>query len=971
VEQGAATNRRRLAIVTAGLLLFSIAVPPVLLKLTALWHSEFALKADLGEPLCLSSGYCFRFTGSRIERTGSALRVPLRIEGVSNVYDLAKELDEGHLRAMVSAPGIAAPKIVPNYHLYFNVDEAARRIGAFLEFDRLLTEPIGIAFQHRDEASPQHVLDIGRRDIGSFGTALVAMGDPQTVRLMFALLIALLVAATCTLESRAAGRWSFGPHAFTILFFLRLVAITAAGRIPAPATHTAVVLLILLPWLAIPVLLPGGRDRVAMLSSPARPAGAWPAPLWRADCGTSRLSPVELGMLALSLAVFASMLWFGSSFRWSIFEERDLLEARQLVATGTIPVYGPELLLGGHTIGSGLYLLLAPLVAFWKQPEALHALNKLLFVGMPLALWWGIREWTGPAGALFAVFTLVAAERIVALSYWPIHPNFSLFFAVVYAGAVLRGAVAGRRGWSIASGLLLGCLLQLHFSYFLLVPCHVLLMLFGNGDQGRWTKTLAVAAVVVPTAPFLAIDALQGFPNIAQIVQRPRFHSDYPNAPFENTRLLPLLFDWLRQVQGPLSVGLATVTMLLIGLGIAVGIGSIVTAAEPEDRGMTAPFAVTILFGIPLVELTLLGMGYNSRHTIALVPAIFMLAGFGFTALRNLAQPAKEWMAVAAILPLLAVLGVRAADSTQMTRIVRSEGEWAVDYNSRQDIAVDLAARLGVTPETYAKRTFWWWIGWSVDPAIYSETYRRVVSAGAPESRLQPDDYVLVTAAAELPPFLKAVFVSKSSHPVGGMHVHVATPKPGPASVPPSSNADTGVRLNRFLQDVDLLRDRQDGFARIGHQELGNTKRDLFFGSLAQGQIKLLVTVERSENQDRQQLRWCVDSPSLNGHYQEIKTVWRPRLGLRQEHSAPIEARLAGDVLGSLPYKTPACGAVSTKRPGAWTMQFAIDGLFDQSFMMRPELQHRQWPLEFEGPIRNIQLARQGITDWLNSRLDR
>ena len=150
--------------------------------------------------------------------------------------------------------------------------------------------------------------------------------------------------------------------------------------------------------------------------------------------------------------------------------------------------------MGGHTIGGSLYLLLAPVVALWNDPEALRLFNQLLFLGMAVVLWWGLRDWAGPAGALFAVFALIASERIVALSYWPIHPNFSLFFAFLYAAAILRGAVGGHRGWLIFSGLLLGILTQLHFSYFLLVLCHVLLVLFGNCRPDRWTKPLAIAA---------------------------------------------------------------------------------------------------------------------------------------------------------------------------------------------------------------------------------------------------------------------------------------------------------------------------------------------------------------------------------------------------------------------------------------------------------------------------------------------
>ena len=73
-----------------------------------------------------------------------------------------------------------------------------------------------------------------------------------------------------------------------------------------------------------------------------------------------RITISELGALALGLGLFAYMLWLGTSFRWSVFEERDFLEARQVVSTWVFPIYGPELLMGGHTIGGTLYLLARP-----------------------------------------------------------------------------------------------------------------------------------------------------------------------------------------------------------------------------------------------------------------------------------------------------------------------------------------------------------------------------------------------------------------------------------------------------------------------------------------------------------------------------------------------------------------------------------------------------------------------------------
>src|SRR5262249_52940720 len=524
------------------------------------------------------------------------------------------------------------------------------------------------------------------------------------------------------------------------------------------------------------------------------------------------------------------------------------------------------------------------------------------------------------------------------------------------------------RSWLIFSGLLLGILTQLHFSYFLFFLCHVLLVAFANG-QDRWTKPIAIAAVFIPLLPSLVVDAMHGFPNVLQIVQQPRAHPVYaPTKPFGNAFLLPLIFSWPREIPGLLSNALSTFTILLIGLGAAIGIGAV--AGSAKSNRMTPALVAAILFAVPAFGLTILGMGYNSRHTLATVPALFMLAGIGFAGTVNVIWPARQDVGMLLIVPLVIVLGWRAEDSAMIERVSRTEGEWAVEYRSREAIAKDLAVRLRMSPEIYEARTFWWWMGWSIDPTIYADIYRRMVpSSEAEKPILTSDQYVLVTGQAELPPFLKNVFDDNESRPVAGMYVHVATTKKNLAM--PSANADTGVRLHPFLEQVDQLPGQPPGFAHIAQEQFGTARRDLFLGTIAEGRIKLLISTEQDESQGRGRLRWCVDSPTLNGHYWEMKTIWRPRLLLVPEFGTAVDASLASDVLGSLPYKTPRCGEAWSDRMGAWKVTFAFDGEFDQSFMRRPELSQQRWPLDFGAPIGNTSLPHRAIVEWISARFGR
>jgi hypothetical protein len=951
------------------LVLFVVAIPIVSAKLDSLSSSEFTFLANTYEPACVPPGFCFRFLDAKVRRTESDYRIAVRIEGVDDLYDLARELDEGKLKLIpVSGSEDAElPTIRPYYDLYINTDEAARQVPASLQFQNPPPARITFAFEHAGAVSDYRTLDITRGNLEGLASLLARTGQPGFLRVGAGVLVLLLALATSLLDARASASLGFGQSGFAAAIGIRWAALAAAATIGSITISLAAVVVVLLPWLAIvthfrkrkPFVRTGGT----LTATTAKPL----ARLWQSSRCADRISAIELVVLVLSIGIFAYIVWSGSSFRWSIFEERDFLEARRVLSNLEFPIYGPELLLGGHTIGSSLYLLLAPVIAVWNDPPVLLLLNRLLFLGMALILWWGLRDWCGPAGSLFAVFSLIASERILALSYWPIHPNFSLFFAFLYASALLRGAVDGRRGWLVFSGILLGILTQLHFSYFLLLPCHILLVLLGNSDRDRWTKPLAIVVFFIPLIPFLVIDAVQGFPNIFQIAQRPRLHGMYPNTPFGNADLLPLMLGWIDEGNGPLAKLLSALTVLMIGLGCIIGLGSV--AANTKYGRITPALAATVLVFVPAFELTLLGMGYNTRHTLAMIPGLFMLAGFGFAGVVNVLAPRRLWLGPWLIVPLVAVMFVRAANSADIEKISGLEYEWAIDYQSREAIARYLAVRVGMSPEVYARRTYWWWLGWSIDPEIYADIYRRSVpSPGTQQSVMTADEYVLVTSAVEPPPFLQQAFAVEQTHPVAEMYVHLARPKDNIAS--PSANADSGVRLRPFLEQIDQLRSRLQEFARIGHLQLGTARRDLFLGTMADGRIKILISTEQDEVGGRGRLRWCVDSPSLNGHYQEFKTVWRPRLVLSASGEV-VEATLASDVLGSLLYKAPRCGEAWSERSGSWRATFASDGVFDQSFMPRPELSPQQQVLDFNAPIRNTSLSQAAVSQWLEWRFER
>jgi hypothetical protein len=126
-------NIALLSVLVATLLLFVITIPVISSRLDPLWFSEFTFHVDVRDPACVPSGLCFQLLANSFERTASGRRIPLRIEGVRNVYELAEALDKGALKAIVV--GGKQPTIEPDYRGYVNADETAQQIAGALQFD--------------------------------------------------------------------------------------------------------------------------------------------------------------------------------------------------------------------------------------------------------------------------------------------------------------------------------------------------------------------------------------------------------------------------------------------------------------------------------------------------------------------------------------------------------------------------------------------------------------------------------------------------------------------------------------------------------------------------------------------------------------------------------------------------------------------------------------------------------------------
>jgi len=90
-----------------------------------------------------------------------------------------------------------------------------------------------------------------------------------------------------------------------------------------------------------------------------------------------------------------------------------------------------------------------------------------------------------------------------------------------------------------------------------------------------------------------------------------------------------------------------------------------------------------------------------------------------------------------------------------------------------------------------------------------------------------------------------------------------------------------------------------------------------------------------------------MNSPVLNGYYQEIKTLYGPYVVLRDAAGRPLERwDVSRHLVGGFLVKTPLVRRWHFMRvPTAATLSFGREGYYDRAFMESPRLQEEEVPL--------------------------
>jgi len=876
------------------------------------------------------------------------------LANVNDLYTLKLWL-ASHAFSLAADDGVPSKiDVRPAYDSYSNANEADRTADVTLvlpfqtgKFRLLLSGP--------GENRAIGEIEVRARGVGKLLSALPAslraVGEALPFWMMVAALACVFIGFKFARSTTAPARTDERGVVLLTRFGLVGAVLGTLWIFDFPPMIRGTVFLVL----AILFVVPWESTRLSRrISSGLRAVEAIAAPRFSAigtaiDRIGSTVSHKLLRVLLLAVlgTVLMGFLWTllaNGSFRWSMFEERDFLLARHLFTEGWPPL-GPELLAGGRTLGNAVYWLYKPALLISDQPAALAVFNKALYFLSAILLLAIVWRHVSAVAAVFTTLVFVSSSWIVGLAYWPIHPNSSLFFSLIYLAIVMRAFVRRDFAALVIASFLLGVLVQLHFSYYLLLLPQIALMAVAPNVRFARLFGFCVAAFLLPLLPYFIWDALHGFVNIHQMLEFPRFQKTYvPVEPLLNPMLAKFLPEWFVGI-GSLAIVRQALVCLALVIGLVASIRSIPAAAP--DGTMSVAKVAGIYVTLPLGVLIVSGSGYAPRHMILIIPAAFMLLAIGFDRLIGRDKGLRNALASVFIALVLIDWSTGLFSAKRLKAATEGQGEWARDYENRTAVARYLIDEMGMSPDQYASRAYWWWFGWAMEPEVYRDM------AGKTEVA-KPDkdfDYVLLIDTPEPLPFMDHAFRWEKETTIGDVTILRAWDKAPGAGAEFSSNARTCAHLSSLEQSLDGMR-VSDGVVRATTHDSVTRDGSTYLVGLAGGRIKMLLTIGSSQSDGKQFLTWRIDSPSMCGYYWELKTVWQPQLVLQNKKTgAEIAAPIVRGVLGNLFYKAPLSGQIELPTPGEeWGVSFAASGFFDQSKMKEPAIEPIRWPLDATAP---------------------
>ena len=250
------------------------------------------------------------------------------------------------------------------------------------------------------------------------------------------------------------------------------------------------------------------------------------------------------------------------------------------------------------------YLLFGGNLAAARLAAGLYAL-----VGI-VGVYWIARQLAGPLAAAVAALLLTLNSAYLGNSRQALAETVTLAPAILAVGAALRYSLAGRRGWLVVSGTLLGLsLLAKPLSLPAAVPIGLLILLRGRKvDLRRALLDLVLLGLVLAAVVLLGL-LLIGLPAVLEQMVELRQQA----REGQNWRLVD---NW-----AILLSGLRHDQLALLPLGLLGGL----TLATRTPR----PGLPLLAWGLATLALLLTYTPLFPKHAVILVPPVAILAGAG------------------------------------------------------------------------------------------------------------------------------------------------------------------------------------------------------------------------------------------------------------------------------------------------------------------------------------------------------
>ncbi|EKD90368.1 MAG: hypothetical protein ACD_31C00006G0003 [uncultured bacterium] len=234
--------------------------------------------------------------------------------------------------------------------------------------------------------------------------------------------------------------------------------------------------------------------------------------------------------IILTILFFATFLRFYQIDGYMNFlgdEGRDALIIKRLLEEGNVPFIGPPTSVGNIYLGPMYYYMMAiPMAIFWLNPVAAAGMVALIGTSTVGLVYYLTRKWFGfiAAAAAATLYALSPVNIIYSKSSW--NPNPAPFFALLAMLGLFLARSRNNFLWFILTGFALGCVVQMHYLAFILLPVFGILWIYEliqNFKEGKRKNFVsgtvgAVIIFILVLSPLISFDLKHNFLNYRALI---------------------------------------------------------------------------------------------------------------------------------------------------------------------------------------------------------------------------------------------------------------------------------------------------------------------------------------------------------------------------------------------------------------------------------------------------------------------